>query len=409
MTVFCDACCLFELNNDEIKCISTYYPQNFDFEGQLDIITVNSFPDTYMPQAFYCFTTSKHFCYVWMFTYNKKRFSIILISQKIYPYLFFRFLEDMQDSITKQAIDIDPEMRLTLIWSTLASWHITSKDEAIIQFTEQPFQVDMKMIEKNYNQYCPFKYFGTETNFTLIWKCVYIDARILVLGSPKDPYILSKAVFGVTCMSGSFPFQGPILIAISENDPRLFGDISKYKLVATTNKTSHLENQFGLEITINPSFEYYENAKEIVRVKNKKMLRITEYLIDRQLLIDPYSEFFEKSIICDDLTKSMSKKLQQMTLNIDEFRLFAQTEKLRVWRKENRMRPSFRDSFLSSVPEEVLSKKTTEELIQCRGFLDEIAKNYINDIHVQSVVRTHRKIIARLLDNNSNTNSSESV
>ena len=400
---FCDSCCLIGLNNDS-RYLLKYEPHDFNFLDQLQFILLNSFPKSNKTsQNIYSFTIDSKLCYTYNFEYNEQLYSIVLISAIPCPYIYIKFLKDMKESIEGE-ISVDPDCRLTLIWSTIQSWHFINQREAVLNFSNKPFTVDFDLQLQSYGNFVPYKYFNHDDDkFIDIWRALLIGRRILIHGDDSPPEDLSDAAYAIASLSGPFPYRENIFISQTIDDPRLYlkndNPIDNCKLVSVPELSNNFgfKNDFDFILKIERNSKNYEDIKEKIQKRNQRVYSIVTYMLKRKLIVDPYSDLIEKEFIDDNYNDIINNETQRLTINKSQITEFKNTETFKLWRRSAIIRDDFREIFLSTAPELALYQKDPSQLHECMKFLDLILSSFKGDNNVAFVVRKHKKVIKKLL------------
>lgn len=396
----CDSCLLIKTTQGGGRYLDHYVPQTWDICDQLQIILVNSFPNNIGSSSVYAFTTQTRICYTYNFTYKETPYSIILVSELSCPLIFLKYLQEMKVSIesnVERNNDIDPEARMTLIWSTIQSWHFIDKCEAVVTFSSVPFHAILNL---SFSQFSPFNYFSADTDYFFIWRSVLTGKRILILANGATPKNITYATFGLASLSGIFPYREKILLSQNSQDPRLSDKeaISDYKIICTQEIPICCTNSdFDVIISIQVNKAQNDICKQLIQARNQRLHDIVSFFLNRNLIVDPYSDFLEKDF-AEDYTDMITPQTMQKIMDEEQFQEFVHTKTFKSWRRNNIFNDEFRDIFLSTLPEIPLVNKTKEELYKCVNFLDIIKEHYSSDVHVISVIKRHKKIIKRLLN-----------
>lgn len=395
----CDSCLLIKITQGGGKYLEHYEPQTCDICDQIQYILVNAFPNKKDSSPIYAFTTQSRICYAYNFVYKTIPYSIILISQINCPLIYLKFLQDMKRSIeinTTETNDIDPEARMTLIWSTIKSWHFIDKNEAVVTFSSSPFHAILSL---SYNQFSPFNYFNTDIDYLYIWRSLLTGRRILIISNGTTPKQMTFAAFGLASLTSFFPYREKILLCQNSQDPRLSDReaLLDYKIICSPEfPNCCTSDDFDAVLPIQINKVQSDIFKQLIQARNQRLYDIVSFFLSRNLITDPYSDFLEKDF-AEDYSEMISPQMMQTIMDEKQFQDFTHTITFRTWRKNNIFNDEFRDTFLSILPEIALVNKSEEELKKCSSFLDTIKQQYPFDIHIISVIKRHKKLIKRLL------------
>ncbi|KAK8893555.1 hypothetical protein M9Y10_021978 [Tritrichomonas musculus] len=402
ITRICDSCLLLKIIQGGGRYLQHYVPQTYDINDQIQIILVNSFQNNKNSSSIYAFTTQSNTCYVFNFVYDSIPYSIVLLSSIRCPLIFLKFLQDMRKTIENSKINneenkIEPMVRMTLIWSILQSWHFIDKNEAVVTFSSTPFHA---ILSSSYSQFSPFNFFSADTNYLQVWRTLLTGGRILIVSNGATPKQMTYATFGIASLSSEFPFSEKILLCQNSQDPRLFDRelIKEYKIICAPEMPNCFNpDDYDVTLQIQMNKLPIDAFQKIIQARNKRLYDIVSYLIQTNLISDPYSNFLEKDI-CDEYKAIINPETMEKILNDKQFYDFTHSGTFKSWRKDNLFNDEFRDAFLSTQPEVALVNKTEEELLKCSSFIDIIKNHYSFDIHMVSVCKRHKKLIKRLLN-----------
>ncbi|OHT12625.1 hypothetical protein TRFO_03663 [Tritrichomonas foetus] len=399
---FCDACCLVEMNQGGSRYPIHFEPPDYYFSDQLQYIVINAFPKAKkIANDIYAFSIDTHMCYAYNFTYNNTPYSIILLSLIPCPYIFISFLRDIKKSIDSEDVEIDPECRLTLIWSTIKSWRFVNQFEATITFSNRPFTATFDLQLQNYGHFSPFKYFDFDTEYLFIWRAILTGRRVIIISNNRcTPTDMHEAAFGLASLSGPFPYRENILIIPNPADPRLRDRniLRKSKIICVPKFPKALQqNDYSAILTIYKNNRPSYLISEQIDIRNRRVYRIVTYLLKRNLIVDPYSDLIESDFIDDDLNEIITENTMNLTLNFEQFRDLQNSTSFKIWRRATTIRDDFRDIFLSTLPEVALSGKNEETLKKCLEFIHTIMEIFRDDEHVMYVARRHEKLINKVL------------
>lgn len=396
----CDSCLLIKITQGGGRYLDHYEPQTWDICDQLQIILVNAFPNKVDSGQIYSFTTQSRTCYAYNFIYETVPYSIILVSAINCPLIYLKFLHDMKKTIennSNKSNNIDPEARMTLIWSTIQSWHFIDNNEAVVTFSSSPFHAILNL---SYSQFSPFNYFSTDIDYLYIWRSLLTGKRILAVGNGATPKQLTYATFGLASLTGFFPYREKILLCQNSQDPRLFDReaLLDYKIVCAPEFPNCCRSDdFDAVLQIQINKAQVDIFKQLIQARNQRLYDIVSFYLSRNLIVDPYSDFLEKDF-AEDYCEMITPQTMQKIMDEKQFQEFVHSTSFRMWRKSNIFNDEFRDIFLSTLPENVLVKKSETDLKKCLSFLSSIKEHYSYDIHVLSVIKRHKKIIKRLLN-----------
>ena len=405
---FQNACYLIEFKR-EMRSLVRYEPKDYNISNELQYLIINSFPDKISDSSsIFSFTTMTHICYAYNFIYHSEPFSIVIVTPLACPHLFLSFLRDIRNSIESNENmpganhfpEIDPDVRLTLIWSTLQSWHFTSLHSAAITFSGKPFNVIFNLKLQNYGHFSPFNFFRPDTDFVYISRSLLMGHRILILKNNSTPEDMTTATYGIASLTGAFPYREKMFLCQNDSDPR-FGDrktLDDYKLFCLPSMPpSFTSDDFDAVLEIEKNDVDFSPIQAQITTRTNKLYSIISFLLKRNLSIDPYSDFLERDYDDSDLEKLITEKTMQLALNIEQLREFRNSRTFTFWRRATVIREDFRDIFLSTPPETALSDKNDAELKQCLIFLDTLKREYSEDVHMLSVVKRHKKLINQIL------------
>lgn len=393
---FVRAGCLFLLRDGTTKYPMKIEPPTFPFGMDFKTLLVHAFPEHVESSTVYAFSVQKYMCYVFVHKSNDICHSYILVSDQPTPRLYFEFLEDVK-AVLEEGIVVTPELLLDMMMSTVAAWKYQG-DEIRANFLQARHTVN----KNTYTTLDCFQYLSNKVNLPDLWRFFLLGKRILLLGDPKRPEILSKAFFGVMSLSPHIPYKEAVMLMPNPEDERNMENLDNYKVIATTSRRilSNAENKFDIVIELrnDPTTEFDHFKKEI-KARNERLFNILCYLIERKMLEDPYNELLKKPIAGEELRTEMSRRAMEFTMTADQLIQLANSRSVSIWRDEMVLENGFRDKFLSNSAEYVLSKKSDEELEACVRALDVISPKFEADQHMMAVIGSHRRFIARRLDN----------
>ena len=391
---FVRACCMFMLRDETTRYPVKVEPPTFPFGMDFKVLLVHCFPDPGSNARIYAFTIEKYMCYVFVWRCEERSYSYIVVSDQPTPMLYFEFLEDVQ-AVLEEGISVTPEILMDMIMSTLSVWKY--EDDGIVA---QFLQARRFVPKSSYTPLHPFEYMSNRVDFIGLWRNFLLGERILIVGDPEHPDILSKAFFGVKALSPHIPYIEKVVLMPSSEDERNMENLEQYKIVATTSRyqLEHYKDTFKVVVELRTD-SAPENSiiEEDIGMRNLRLYNILLFLIERKMLEDPYNELLKKPIAGSELNTEMSNRVMNFTMSADQLIKLANAKSVSAWREESSLSNDFRDRFLSSSAERILSRKSDDELQLCAKILDEIAPKFQTDEHMTAVINSHRRFITRRL------------
>ena len=380
----CSAVCLFER-----QCGAAYLkaidPPEFNVENDLEILVANSFPDTPATDLIYTFTAGHNFCYTWIFGTEERAWSIVCLSQYVVPHQFYSLFVSLKGFLD----DIgEPCLFLDHVYEFVRKWRI---DDGMLEVPGQeavPLQQNTDVTGFN-----PFLYFNAQVTVPSIWRAMISGGRILLRCS--DPVVMSSAVFAAMSLLYPLAYREPVTICVSLDDPRLENERFE-GMVAVLANAPVQDTKFdcvAVATRQNPVVDVAESQR-IMLGKMARVKRTVDAVLNRQLLINPYSDLLEYPIVADDLIRYYPDEKMRGGITTDELRLFETTETFREYRRSVVFRDHFRQAFLSMDAQTALRGMSTQHLVEILDIIHELRKNpkYAHDAHFAAVLHKHKKI-----------------
>ena len=399
MSHLVDGLCLMEVNMEKvIRNLYYFQPSSFPLNEEIQYLVMNCVPP--VPKSnpsFYCFSMLKYTGYAMFFEYKSNYYSLVLLSNFLYPSIFFEFLRDSQELISSKE---NLEQYVDDLWSILQNWILTDEEKTKLQF---PSQVKVKKLnnEKHFfEEYDPYMIFPDYDSFQAIWKALLIGAPVLVVCN--DEQSLTNGVFAILSLIMPYKYEGSILIAYDEHDPRL-AHASDYPVVGILKSQKQFAvGKFAVTIEEGPidenMLEEFPSMREDIFCQTRNQRIVHLYLMDRVLLVQPYNDILGGPFVNDKLDEEMKPKTN--CLNAMELRLFERTETAIRWREKIIFRDAFRNAFLSVPAEDALNGLSDSHLRHVKEFLEKQIVERKGDEHMKSIMKKHLKIINKRLKNN---------
>lgn len=355
------AACLFKRQASTIYPVLTL-PEGSGPDIDIDYMLLNAFPKTSTNEDhYYEFTTPNKFCFTYVFDRTN---SIVVSTSSHVSSEFFELIKNAMSSLA----DATPVDKLKVVWSSMMFY---------INNTEGLHDFSM---------------FPKKTNFLRIWKALFTSGGIYI--TAPNPEILTKAVDAILSLASPFKYTDPILMTFNQKDKRLC-DISGYNIVATTNDIHINKNRkFAFEIhTKNIHQKHQVDVIAELRNRSSRLMKLTKFILDDNLLQNPYSDILEYPFVTDDIVKELGSEGTEDQWLAQDMLNFEQTQTLKDWRKSISFREQFRDAVLSMSPSTVLRLNSKQHLRFLFRKLKEIKSRYNKDSHMKTVIRKTRKVI----------------
>ena len=399
MSNLIDGVCLMDVNMEKvIRNLYYFQPTTFPLDEEIQYLVMNCVPPTPISNpSFYCFSMLKYTGYAMFFEYKSNYYSLVLLSNFLYPNIFFEFLKDSQKLISSKN---NLEEFVDSLWAILQNWKLTKKEKIKLQF---PFEIKEKKLNNDkefFEEYDPFLIFPDTDSFQSVWKALLIGAPVLVVCN--DEQSLTKGIFAILSLIMPYKYEGSILIAYDEHDPRL-AHASDYPVVGILkSQKQYAVGKFAVTIEEGPIDENLVGEFPAMRedffcqTRNQRIVHL--YLMDRVLLVNPYNDILGGPFVNDKLDEEMKPKTN--CLNAKELRMFERTETAIRWREQIIFRDAFRNAFLSVPAEDALNGLSISHLKHIKEFLEKQIIERKGDEHMKSIMKKHLKIIHKRLKNN---------
>ena len=380
----CSAVCLFER-----QCGAAYLkaidPPEFSAETDLEVLVANSFPDPRATDMIYTFTAGSNFCYTWIFGTEERTWSIVCLSQFAVPHQFYSLFVSLKGFLGDIA---EPCLFLDHVYEFVRKWRV---EDGVMEVPgQEPVPLQQNSDVTGFN---PFLYFNAQVTVPCLWRTMISGGRILLRCS--DAVVMSSAVFAAMSLLYPLAYREPIMICVSNDDPRLENERFE-GLVAVLANAPVQDTKFDYVATgtrQSPVVDVAE-SQHIMLAKMARVKRTVDAVLNRQLLINPYSDLLEYPIVADDLVRYYPDEKMRGGITTEELRLFETTETFREYRRSVIFRDHFRQAFLSMDAETALRGMSAQHLTEILEIIGQLRKNpkYAHDAHFTAVLHRHKKI-----------------
>ena len=396
MSHLVDAICLMEVNLEKvIRNLYYFQPSTFPLNEEIQYLVLNCVPPSPISKpSLYCFSMLKYTGYAMFFEFSNNFYSVVILSNFLYPTLFFEFLTESYKLLTAKD---NLEEYINELWKILQNWILTEDERISLQF---PFDVRQKMLNNDkhfFEEFNPYLIFPDFDQFQSIWKALLIGAPVLVVCN--DEQKLTDGVFAILSLIMPYKYEGSILIAFDEHDPRL-KHASDYPVVGVLKSQKQFaQGKFAVIIeegTVDKTqiLDYNAMREDLFnQTRNQRIVHL--YLMDRVLLVNPYNDVLEGPFVNDKLDEEMRPKTN--CLSATELRQFERTETAIRWREKILFRDAFRNAFLSVPAEDALNGLSQSHLKHVKQFLEKQIIERKGDTHIVSIMKKHLKIINKKL------------
>ena len=393
---YCSGVALFKEKNGSGCTFIKGFPDTLNTDKDFELIYLNAL--NYAEEScIYAFTIPENrICYALTFMYENEHYTIIIISTKFIPYLYDSFLQDTQEIFSNSMQNIEPEMRLEYVYSTINSWKVLPNKKELRLFSiEKCYTVDKKSLR--FENYDPFLHFSNIDQVNIAWSALFLGLGVLVVG--RNPRDLFEAFFSIASLTSPIPFRGKMLLTTCPFDPRL-ENLDGYELVGVTQAGEmSIKRKFDYILRTNKRASDYSGARAKIYDKSRRLKNIFLYLMDRLLIINPFNDLLCGPWVNDSLELEMNVHKNRDLLNPPQIRAAEQTKTVKLWRYSKRYREAFRSALLSTDPQTVFSTMSLAHLHEMSGILDDIANiEYKDDSHVKAVVKQYQKMLTTLLN-----------
>ncbi|KAH0794588.1 hypothetical protein GPJ56_001613 [Histomonas meleagridis] len=370
-----------------------------DFQDFFFHIQLNSFPsNTEITDAVYAFTVPKdRLCYSWVFVYEEKHYSIVYVTHKFIPKLYFDFIQDAINSYN----DCNPKERFALSFSLIQSWRFNKPTNILTMNSPSKLNQEIYLQSKYlcFEDFDPLEIFPY-SNLVDLWKALITGAGVMIISdTPED---LSYGVFAAISLLSPLQYLDPILITTSNQDPRL-KHCEDYSIVGITSNINNVSSRkYGITIIAKrKSGKSLDETVENIRKKSRLLAEFMIYMMDSALVADPFNDILENTFTDTDTTEFIGKyNTGDIVITDEDVKKFACTNTIKKWRSSIIFRKSFRNNFLGREPLEVLKGKPKSKLLEIKEKLPLIQKKFEKDEHVLAVLKTYKRNIRKLTRKN---------
>ena len=392
---YCLGVALFKENHGSGCSFVKSFPENLNSDPDFELIYLNAL-NFDQKSCIYAFTISEtRICYAITFLYQNQHFTIVILSNRFIPFLYESFLRDTLSIFSKSFENVDPEMRLEYVYSTITSWKVLPKQKEIQFFSiEKTYTVNKKSLR--FQDYDPFKHFSDADKVNSVWRALFLGKGVLVIA--KDPHDLLESVFSIASITAPVPFCGKMLITTCIFDPRL-ENLDGYELVGILAEAEEsVKRKFEFVLHTSRKASDFSGARDKLYDRSRRLKNIFLYLMDRLLIINPFNDLLCGPWVNDTLEYEMNSKKNRDLLNPAQIRAAEKTETVKQWRHLKRYREAFRSAFLSTDPQTVFSTMSLGHLHEISPILDEMSNDiYKDDSHMKAVIKQYRKILSGLV------------
>ena len=396
-----DAVCLIQINVERIvRNLYYYQPVSFDLTTESQYLLQNCISDhPKKPPFFYSFSLQNYTGFAVFFEACKVTFSLVIISQYLFPSLFFEYLHEALKFVLESNDSI--EKSVDYFWEQLSQWTISHREKTPLPF---PYDIRTKKLNDNscaFEMYDPWTVFPNHMKFQNIWRALIICASVKVIG--EDEEMLTKAVFSILSLIKPYKYEGKALIILNSHDQRL-SEASKFPVFGVLKRlTQSAIGDFTCIITQSSVIEGdYEHLRRDQYERMERLQIVHLYLMDRVLIKNPYNDLLELPYIFDSLEEELRPKDNPGFLTAKELKLFEKTETAKWFRQRNILRDEFRNSLLSVSANEFLPLQSPEQLEKIKFLIKKLRVIYQKDAHMMSVLKTHMKLVKKQIDNHEN-------
>ncbi|EAX90415.1 hypothetical protein TVAG_488690 [Trichomonas vaginalis G3] len=396
-TPICDAICLMEVNAEKVIHNLYYFlPSSFNLESNIQYIVLNCLPDTPMPPpSYFIFSSLNYLCYCYYFQFQENNYVLILLSKQLLPKLLFEFLHDSSEYIETQTSLEDIVKHL---WETISVYTRTDifSGGQTYQFPTGKEMYTSDEDSTEYDCYDPFNEFPMTSKIPILWKALLIGEPVKLLS--KNEVDLTHALFSLMNIINPYKFEGQVLVVLNQHDPRL-AHASDYPITATLSNISRsAKGSFKHTIFQGQCLPGSNlGMKNALLERTEKVRTVHAYLMDREIMVNPYNDIINGTYIGDQLKDEMKNYKQNGTLSPQEMYKFGLTQTAIRFRLRNTLRESFRDAVLSVPPEDFMKRLKKEDFPTIIKFIEDHLNVYEKDQHMFSVLKKHKKLFKQQL------------
>ncbi|OHT07412.1 hypothetical protein TRFO_24362 [Tritrichomonas foetus] len=403
MVPLCSALMLVRKPIDDMPTIMETWPTDFNLEQEeaefkaslkVHITTSSTF--------IFLFNTTTYSCISLHFEYDKEFFSLVILTR--YPfYHFYKYmLRVASQAFLNDSEPTSPMNRYYYILTALSALPETPPSHLTITFPTTEFDYSITVGSYTYKDFDPTKYFSMN-DIWVLWRALFMHKPILIL--TKDPFAGSAAVLSCASLVAPMQFTDNICLWLTETDPRFIDIINGESdlMIAASNSRALATATNHFYFVLNLSQKRYTANKAITTqlfTKMKRTLLFTNYEIDSIITDrDPYSDIVNGEIISDRFERSLKLHEQFNLPTVEEFEGWEKSKSFKDWRSARNVSSRFRDGILNVDPKVVFKGKSYEDVEKIYNKIDELIKIYSNDMHAFAVLKKHKKIAKKILDN----------
>lgn len=336
--------------------------------------------------------------HIWNFTCDNENCAIVISTKTNFHYLFINLLKNAQNYFKNTECTQNSESRFNIILSFISSWFINENQE-INALTFNGIDT-FKVSNIGFSSFELSEYFDSKTDYTKPWKSMILNRGVLVIS--KDIEDVAPAVFSVLGLVSPFEFKGKFLITTNSSDKRIYDNRRKYSIVGLVTPNAKISNEFanfGMILRVKKNSGKLEDTR-IVHKRQKLLYDELKEISDRNIERDPYHELLNKKVISEELETIICEQMKKKTLTVPELMEFEETKTFQYWICNRQYRGKLRNSFLSALPLDVVSKLNDEDLEKAYSKIIILREMFCNDRHFLKVLKKHKTLIGRKLGKN---------
>lgn len=391
---YIDAAILLKVTSAK-SCIPVkFFPDEIHTDPQIETIMTNSLVKC-KTELIFCYTLDTRIAFAYSFKLKDEYYSISIITTYHYPKLYEIFYLEMSQNFKGSEHEMTAEEMFDVMTNTLPTW-VNFQMERLQEVDIKSMYEYLSTTADFFSDYDPYLYFENFNTVNSAWKALLKGTGLLVVADTPD--LLMKAAFAALCIISPLKFQGNFIISVCDFDWRL-DDLDQYEVVCVLpNALKYINRKFKIALKAQDLAFDFSGSREKLLEKSTKFKELLIYLMDRVLTLNPFNDILEGPYVNDSLEKEMNPSKHRGSLLPPEIRIAEKTSTIKKWRKSIIFRDSFRDSFLSSEPSNVVSSFSLHHVKELSSILDEIDERFKDDTHIRAVVKKYRKEIASYLE-----------
>jgi hypothetical protein len=395
MGEFVDGACLFRSRFGAMTLVQ-FEPADFPFWDHHELLAISCFPPR--PLTFFVFTLSHYTCYCYNFLSGREEYSIVTITSQQMPHLYWTFFQAVIEDFKSSSWTVSPECRFTLIVTLLKSWRYTTENEIFVQSSSETNYITVDRRLTCFCNFNPYSVIDCQVNPIDLWHMVVTGRRIRVVG--KSPKLVAYAAFGLASLTCPFPYRNGILLATTEHDPRVkhgvYGGAAIVGYAVDDRPPDDPRFEATIWVSATPRFDA-DVMGERLTARFTKFSRLMDSIFGVQLFHDPYAGVLLISITDYRTLRHVPAQDMNGWITVSDLRMFEETMTAKHWRTKTKMRKQLRSFFLSTRPNNLIQNRSTDQLITCRKFVDELIPQCRDDRHYHAVLKRHRHLIRKRL------------